>query len=53
MEAEQIAEKTPLEVAIDDASKQEEGDDKKVGREYFKSKYAILFGYSGKGYCGL
>ena len=32
---------------------QEETGDKNTGREYFKSKYAILFGYSGKGYSGL
>lgn len=33
--------------------KQDDNEEKKGPRDYFKSKYAILFGYSGKGYCGL
>ena len=53
METETVLEKTSEVNHMDTEEKQEDGEDKKVGREYFKTKFAILFGYSGKGYCGL
>lgn len=53
MESETQVEKTQESNPVEDKVNQEETDEKKAGREYFKSKYAILFGYCGKGYCGL